>query len=507
MNTTRPPVVAIMGHIDHGKSTLLSYIRKSAMPTEAGGITQHISAYEVERKTTDGKDEKITFLDTPGHEAFSGHRVRGAAVADIAVLVVAADDGVKPQTIEALADIRESKTPFVIAFTKTDKPEANIDRAKTMLAEAGVYVEGFGGDVPWVAASGKTGQGVDELLDLISLSAEMESLSGDSSKGAEGIIIESNRDAKKGITAVAVITNGTLTKNTFAASSSPSGGAVAGVRAIENWKGVVVDTATFSSPVRIFGWDKIPAVGSTFQSFNSKAEADTYTLAYAAAKENPSGATHEKRNDVGIKTLPVILKADASGSLEALARQINSLRGGNLDNPARQIIPAIVQQGIGAITESDVRIAQAGEKAYIIGFNVKVDSQAKNLAERDGIEIVIFDIIYKLSEWLAEKLEERAPKVEIEEITGSAKVLKTFSRTKDKQIIGCRAEDGIIKSGEEVRIVRRENEIGRGRIREMQSQKLKISEIEAGKEFGTMIESKLEVMPGDHLQAVMVVKK
>jgi translation initiation factor IF-2 len=488
--TKRPPVVAIMGHIDHGKSTLLSYIRKSATAlSEAGGITQHISAYEAEHN-----GEKITFIDTPGHEAFSGHRNRGAKVADIAILVVSAEDGVKPQTLEAMESIKKTETPFIVAITKIDKPEANIDRTKVSLAEAGIYVEGFGGDVSVVPVSGKSGEGVPELLDMILLTAELENLTGDASKPATGQIIESNLDSKTGMSATCIIKDGCLKKGMFVADEN----AYVPVRVMENWKGQLIPEACFSMPIKITGWNALPKVGSQFRAFNSKKEVEEYISEMKDEPKNQKQGFVAKKDD--LKEFPLVVKADTAGSLEAIIAQINKIS-------MERIRPKVVFSGIGTVSENDVRMAKGTELAGIIGFSVKVDSQAKILAERDGIHIHNFDIIYKMSEWLEKELIENTPSIEVEEKTGESKVLKVFSKVKDKQIIGCRMETGKILQNEQVKIFRRDAEIGVGRVRELQSQKSKVSEVEEGKDFGTMIEAKIEIAPGDKLQAFTMVKK
>jgi len=489
--TKRPPVVAIMGHIDHGKSTLLAYIKKDAMRIEAGGITQHISAIEITRN-----GNTITFIDTPGHEAFSGIRTRGARVADIAVLVVSAEDGVKPQTIEALNSITESKTPYIVAITKVDKPEANIERTKQSLAENNIYVEGYGGSVSAVAVSGKSGAGVDELLDLILLTADIENLTGDARLAGQGIVIESNLDIKKGISATCIVKNGTLAKGMFVVA----GTSMAPIRVIENWKGVMIDSATFSSPVKIIGWDSVPHVGDSFTTYSNKKDAEKYIASVAPAAAKAMAGKESLAGKSDVKNFPLIIKADTSGSLEAIIYQIQKF-------PHEKIIAQVIQSGIGTISENDVRQTEGTVRAAIIGFNVKIDTQAKALAERNGVEIAQFDVIYKLSEWLEAKLLENTPLTEVEEITGIAKVLKTFSKVKDKQILGCRMENGRIMQGEQVNILRRDAYIGLGRVKELQSQKNKISEVEEGKEFGTLVEAKFEIVPGDKLQAVTMVRK
>ncbi len=495
--TERPPVVAIMGHIDHGKSTLLSYIRKSFEPlNEAGGITQHISAYETEHTTREGKKETITFIDTPGHEAFSGIRKRGASVADVAVLVVSAEDGVKPQTIEALKSIIDSKTPYIVAINKIDKPEANIDRTKQSLAENEIYLEGWGGDVPFVALSAKTGEGVPELLDMISLVAELENLTGDKNLLAEGVVIESNRDTKKGITATCIVKNGTIEKGMYITS----GTAIAPVRIMENYLGKQINSATFSNPIRIIGWDELPIVGNKFKAWKDRDEAKE---AVANAKEKSKEPTHNDSlidTNENIINIPVIVKADTGSSLEAVINQIKKLE-------TEVIKPQIVSSGIGTITENDVRVATGTEKAIIIGFSVKIDSPAKNLAERSEIEIKTFDIIYKMTEWLQETLKSKTPKIKTVESIGTAKVLKVFSKLKDKQILGGRVEKGYIALGAQVKIIRRDTEIGEGKVRELQQQKNSTEEVKEGTEFGAMIVSSIEIAPGDHLQSFIITEQ
>ena len=263
----RPPVVVVMGHIDHGKSTLLDYIRKTNMvEKEIGGITQTISAYEVVHKDEKEIEKKITFLDTPGHEAFSKMRERGAEIADIAVLVVSASEGVKMQTIEAWKTICESKIPCIVAINKIDKPEANVEKTKTELAEQEIYLENYGGKIPFVEISAKSGAGIDELLSLVLLLAEMENLTGTKEENATGFVIEVNMDSKRGIMATLIIKNGSIRKGMTVAVEN----ALCSTRLIENFLGQTIDNATFSSPIRIMGFDKMPRVGASFKSFEKK---------------------------------------------------------------------------------------------------------------------------------------------------------------------------------------------------------------------------------------------
>ncbi len=487
--TERSPVVVIMGHIDHGKSTLLSYIRKSRTPlNEAGDITQHISAYEVLHESQDGKKQNITFLDTPGHEAFSGIRKRGASVADIAVLVVSAEDGVKAQTIEALKSIKESNTPFIVAINKIDKPEANIEKTKQTLVENEIYVEGYGGDIPVVNLSAKTGEGVPELLDMILLMAELENLTGNTNTNAEGVVIESNLDVKKGISATCIVKNGKIEKGMYIVSGTSS----APVRMLEDFMGKAINSATFSSPIRIIGWDEIPSVGSTFKTFNTREEARAFVLSEKVKNEARSSKVENDNDD--IRYIPIVLKADTGSSLEALTSEIKKL-------DTDRIRTKIILGGVGTVSESDVRLADGKEKGYIIGFNTKIDGPAKSLAERNEIEIQNFTIIYKMSEWLKDVLTKSTPKQQVMESVGRAKILKTFSKTKNKQVLGGRVDNGEIKVDTVVKIFRRDSEIGEGRVRELQQQRVATKEVVQGKEFGAMIEAPVEIASGDYIEA------
>jgi len=489
----RGPVVAIMGHIDHGKSTLLSYLRNSKTELkEAGGITQHISAYEVEHTTKEGKTHKITFIDTPGHEAFCGIRKRGAVVADIVILVVSAEDGVKQQTIEAKNSIVENNTPYIVAINKIDKPGADIDRTKQSLAENEIYVEGYGGDIPVVALSAKTGDGVNELFDMIILVAELAELKGNPESPAEGIVIESNRDIKKGISSVCIIKDGSLEKGMFIVS----GTAMSPIRMMENYLGKPIDTASFPSPVKIIGWDELPSVGRTFKTYTDREDARADVEKARLEKTSNEEVVSEE----GLTCIPFVVKADTGSSLEALLSEIKK-------NRTDRIMAKVISCGIGTISEKDVKLADGNEKAIIIGFNTKIDSPAKNLADRNEIEIKTFDIIYKMNEWLTEVLTTRTPKMSVDENTGTAKILKTFSKMKDRQVLGARVENGTMLVGNNVKIMRKEIEVGTGVIRELQQQKSKTSEVHQGTEFGAMISSDVDIMVGDKIESFVTIQK
>ena len=478
-----------MGHVDHGKSTLLDFIRHtSVVAGEAGGITQHVAAYEVTHPSKDsGKQKKITFIDTPGHAAFSAIRARGANVADIAILVVAADDGVKAQTLEALAQIREAKIPFIVAINKIDKPNADLNRTQGSLLEQGVYLEKLGGDVPWVAISAKVGTGVEELLDLILLVAELNEFKADAAAPATGYVIEAHRDQKRGIAATLIVKEGTLESG----MSILAGRAISPVRIMEDHAGMVLKSATFSTPITLTGFDELPAVGETFLSYKNKKEAE-------AARELLAGKPHEAPTESHLGSarfyLPVIIRADASGSLEAISHEAAKIGD-------EHAAVSIVQSGIGNISENDVKAAMAGAThAVLIGFNVKVDPIAEALALQHSVAIETFDIIYKLTEHLDERLAALKPKRTIEEIAGRARVIKNFSTQKEIHVVGGGVTEGYLAKGGTVRIIRRKVVIGTAKILNMQANKQNVARVEATSEFGSQIEAKFEIAEGDILE-------
>jgi translation initiation factor IF-2 len=490
----RPPIVVIMGHIDHGKSTLLDYIRKTnIVATESGGITQHISAYEVTHQHG-GEEKRITFLDTPGHEAFKGMRSRGARVADIAVLVVSAEDGVKAQTMEAYESIRAAGIPFIVAINKIDKPNADIDTTKQSLAEHAIYVEGYGGDISWVPISAKQGTGVPDLLDLILLHAELAELRTDASHPAEGVVIESNMDPKKGATATVVLTNGTIKKGAFAVAED----AIAPLRIIEDFLGHAIATAQASAPVRITGWSRVPKTGSVVAFVDSKKEAELVAASERARSNSTEDGTAE--NHEGVIVIPIVIRADVAGTLEAVVHEIGKL----VRERARL---RVVGQGVGAISEGDVKLALTVPGTIIVGFRTKADALGADLAIRSGVLIETFDIIYKLTERLEEIMTERTPSMEVAEPFGSVKILRFFSQQKDKQVVGARVESGRIESGSRFKIVRKEAEVGEGRVLELQCQKIKTSEVGEGNECGMLLESPVTIAERDTLVPFMLVQK
>ncbi len=489
---TRPPIVVVMGHIDHGKSTLLDYIRKTnVVDKEKGGITQHISAYEVVHKDEKGENKKITFLDTPGHEAFSKMRERGAKVADIAILVVSAEDGVKPQTIEAWKTIEESKLPYIVAINKIDKEGANIEKTKMELAEKEIYLEGYGGKVPFVPISAKTGVGIDDLLSLILILAEVENFSADYKTPASGFVIEANMDSKRGVQATLIIKNGIIKKGmTVVVEDS-----ICSTRIMENFLGKMIDEAVSSSPIRLVGFNKVPQIGGEFKTFDKKTEAEEYVKNWNN-NLNTKNTKMEAPSDK--KVIGIILKADVAGSLEAIEKEIAKIKNDTAEFK-------ILVKGAGPISESDIK--GISDDVIVIGFNVKADKNASELAITKGLNINFFDIIYKMTEWLEEQMELRRPRVETTEIIGKAKILKSFTRTKERQIVGGKVIEGQINLDSMVRIMRRDFEIGKGRIVNLEKGKVKTSIVEEGLEFGTMIESKIEIVAGDTIECFTIVQK
>jgi translation initiation factor IF-2 len=496
--TTRPPVVAIMGHIDHGKSTLLDYIRKSnVVDGEFGGITQHLSAYEI-TLPYQSSDRSITFLDTPGHAAFTGMRERGASAADIAVLVVSAEDGVKAQTLEALKTIREAKIPFVVAINKIDLPDANIEKTKLSLAEHEVLVEGYGGDIPWNGISAKKGDGVQELLETILLVADLAELTYDKGAFAEGIVIESKLDPKRGITATIVIKNGTLKKSQFVVA----GKAFATTRIMENFLGKVVSEVPAGVPVQLVGFDTLPEVGASIKTFDKKRDAEeAQEEAIQLKKEmKMEDTSHEEYQflDEEVFVLPIILKTDVLGTLEAVEKEVSNIK---IENVKIKIIG----RGVGPVNEKDIQLAKSDRNSVVIAFHTVIDKKASEMAEIYGVKINSFDIIYKLSEWLDEFTKNTKPKKEVEEVVGSLKVIRVFNRSKDSQVVGGKVYSGSIKNKHTIQIVRKDMVIGRGKIVELQQFKQSANEVKEGGECGLMIDSKYDIAEGDFLQ--MVVKK
>ena len=493
----RPPIVAVVGHIDHGKSTLLDYIRHTnVVESEAGGITQHLSAYQAVHENASGA-HAITFLDTPGHAAFVGMRSRGLEVADVAILVVSAEEGVKPQTTEAIELITSAGIPFIVAFTKIDKPQANLERAKLSMLEHHLFLEGMGGDVPWVAVSGKTGEGIPELLDLILLAAELEELAANPALPGRGLVIEAHTEPKRGNTAMLIILDGTIRSGAYIAA----GECVAPVRIMENFLGNPIKEAGPGEPVRIVGFSPLPPVGTPWEAVASKKEAERKAADAAAAKAKTSGAPAAP--DAPDRTvLPLIIKTDVAGTGEAVEHELEKL-------PAHENLEVrVITRGVGSVSESDIKLlAGSATPGVVVGFNVKVDAAARELAERQGVTVETFNVIYQLAEWLARTLEERRPREEVSELSGAATILKVFSAQSGRVVLGGRIEQGALAENQEARVVRRGADIGRGKIVSLQTGKTPVKKVEEGAEFGMMLKTECLPAAGDKLEVYQTTVK
>lgn len=487
----RSPIVVVMGHIDHGKSTLLDYIRQSnVVASEAGGITQATSAYEASHEAG-GKKHLITFLDTPGHAAFAGMRERGATIADIAILVISAEEGVKAQTLEAQADIITANLPYIVAINKIDRPNANPELIKQQLAENNILLEGYGGTVPVAEISAKTGQGVTDLLDLLLLLAELQNLEAEPATPASGYVLESHLDPRAGIAATLIIKNGTLHTGDFIVTA----GEISKIKNLRNFAAETKSELPPAAPARVIGLAALPPIGASFQTFTNKKEAEKF------AENEKGGLKNEVKNKTStlpetVVEIPLVLKADVAGSLEALTREVKKLEN-------EQVRLKIVGASVGRISDSDIKLGAD----LILGFNTNAEKNAGELAEKLGVEIITFNIIYKLSEWLEERIKAKTPKREEVVTIGKAKLLKIFSQEKDKQVVGGVVTEGRFLLGKAVKIWRRDNEVARGKVLELQEQKLPAKEIEADHQFGALVECRLPLAVGDMLEVVDIVER
>ena len=474
-----------MGHIDHGKTTLLDYIRKSAVAArEAGGITQRVSAYEIVHKGAEG-ERAMTFIDTPGHEAFQKMRERAGAAADIAILIVAADDGVKPQTLEAYKAITAANIPFIVAFTKVDKETADLERAKNSVAKEGIYLEGLGGDVPYAAVSGKSGAGVPELLDLIALAADLHNITCDANAATEGVILEATRDSKIGISATIILKQGTMEVGDFAVS----GEAYASLRAIENFAGEKVKAISCGKPARVTGFTGEPKVGALVTVVKTKKEAEEL----AEKNKKPAVATErrvQQEESAEKVSIRLILKADSAGSLEALEYELGKI-------VEERVEFIVAGKSVGTISENDVKPLMGFSPAIVIGFNVKAEVSAKDLAERQHITIETRSIIYEITDWLKAEAKRLKPEVFADAVTGTAQIIRHFSTSGSKHVVGGKVTEGALKLQDRVIIQRRGIEVGPGRIVNLQMQKADVDTVPAGMEFGAQIETKADVVTGD----------
>lgn len=488
---SRPPVVVVLGHIDHGKTTLLDNIRKShVVEKETGGITQHIGAYQV--SLSGGKEEKerkITFLDTPGHEAFFQMRSRGAKVADIAVLVIDSSEGVKAQTKEAVSHIKKSKIPLIVALNKIDKPEANTEKVKRELSQEDILLESMGGKIPSVEISALTGKGVNELLDLILLVSDMEELKADLQKEGKGVVIESHLDNLKGATATLLLTEGVLRNGDIIATFSSFGK----IKKLEDFQKNPIEQALPSQPVVVFGLNQVPKAGEEFKTFTDLENAKNYP--------RDREEKNQKVLDIseGQKVLNLILKTDVLGSAEAIEYILKNF-------PQEKIILRILKSEAGGINESDIKLAQGG-RAIILGFRVKIDPIAKKLLEREKIKVMQFEVIYDLVEEIRKLMEKRLEPEQIRIDWGRAKVLAIFLGEKNRQIVGGRVTEGEVKKGALIEIFRNDEKVGQGKLVNLQRNKKEAEAVSKGEECGMLYEGDTKIEQGDILAIYTEEKK
>ncbi len=480
----RPPVVTILGHVDHGKTTLLDTIRKANVAEgEAGGITQHISAYQVKKQKN-----LITFVDTPGHEAFAAMRKRGLSIADIAILVVAADDGVRPQTKEVIAYLKEQKIPVIVAINKVDKDEAKPDRVKQELAEHGILFEGWGGNVMCSEISAKNNIGIDGLLENILLLAEVEDFRTDTKRDGLAVVLESHLDPQKGPVATVLVRTGTLKVG----QDVVAGSAFGRIRRIENFAGKNQETGSPSEPIVIYGFNEAPRVNDIVQVAQDKSSARSRSKE-ALLKDTQKSKLTRIGEDDQKKYLSVIVKSDVQGSLEALEQILGTIES---DEVALEIIAS----GVGNITESDVKMAE-GAGAHILGFNVMPTSVAKRMAEMSKVPIQTHTIIYKLLEAVKLELSKMLPPELVRTDFGRLSVLAVFKTGKRDMIVGGRVSEGKLVRGTLLEVKRGDEILGRGKMNNLQQNKQNVDEVAQGNECGVVFDGNLKIAEGDTLIA------
>lgn len=494
----RPPIVTIMGHVDHGKTTLLDYIRNThVVDKEFGGITQHIGAYQ-----TKYKDELITFIDTPGHAAFTEMRARGASVTDIVIIIVAADDGVKPQTKEAVDHALSAKVPIIVAVNKIDKPDANIDRVLTEMAEIGITPESWGGDIPFINISAHTGEGIDLLLETILTIAEVGELKANPNRYAVGAVIESRLDKNVGGIASFLIQNGTLRIG----DPIVVGTSYAKVRTMKNDRGESIVEAGPSTPVEITGLTENPSAGDKFMAFETEAEAKSVAEKRKDAAKMNAGKDKKvslddlfASVDAGNKEINVVLKADVRGSEEAVKNALEKIK-------EQDVSVKVIRSGIGAITESDVVLASASN-AIIIGFNVVASSSAKDIAKDNNIDIRLYTIIYKLVEDIEAAINGMLDPEFEEKILGEAEIRKIFKFSKIGNIAGSYITSGIVKNGALARVIRDGVVIASDeKIASLQREKDTVKEVKKGFECGITLEKFNDFKEGDTIETYEMIE-
>lgn len=499
--TPRPPVVTVMGHVDHGKTSLLDALRHANVVSgEAGGITQHIGAYQV---TSPESGKKITFIDTPGHAAFTAMRARGAKVTDIVILVVAADDGVMPQTIEAINHAKAAKVPMIVAINKIDKPDAKAERVRTELLQYEVQVESFGGDVVDVEVSAKNKTNLDKLLEMIALQADLLDLKTNPDRPAEGTVIEAKLDRGRGPVATVLVQRGTLKVGDIIVAGAEMGR----VRALISDQGVTLTEAGPSVPVEVLGFNGPPEAGDRLAVVENEARAREVT-SYRAHQKRENAAANisgmrgsleqmmSQLKTTGRKDFPLIIKADVQGSLEAILGSLEKL---GTDEVAARILHA----GVGGISESDVTLAE-GFNAAIIGFNVRAHKEAASLAKRNGIEIRYYNIIYDLVDDVKKAMSGLLAPTLRETMLGNAQILEVFNISKVGKIAGCRVTDGSVERGANVRLIRDNVVVHEGKLSTLKRFKDEVKEVQSGQECGMAFESYQDMRVGDVIECYRV---
>jgi translation initiation factor IF-2 len=495
---TRPPVVTIMGHVDHGKTSLLDKIRSSRVAaSEAGGITQHISAYTITKNNSE-----ITFVDTPGHEAFKAMRVRGAGVTDIIIIVVAADDGVKPQTIESIKAAKESGAPIIVAVNKMDKETANLDMVKSGMAEYDILPADWGGDIEFVPVSAQSGMGIEELLENINIQAELLELQADPTALCKATVLEASTQKGKGPVATVIIQNGTLKVGDAIVADTTFGK----VKAILNDQGKPVQELGLSHTGHIVGLAEVPTTGVSLvaqDNINEAKDIATTRAEHARAKELSKSTKVSLDEMAGmiaegkIKALPVIVKADAGGSLEAIKSSLESIKND-------EVKVKVLSAGVGGITEADLALANAGDNTIILGFNVRPTGSVKSKAKADGIEIKTYSIIYNLIDDIKDTLSGMMSAIEVEENTGQANVLETFVVPKVGTVAGTKVTDGKVIRGGMARVIRDGVVVYTGKIASLKRFKDDVKEVANGYECGIIFEKFNDIQVNDYIETFII---
>ena len=476
----RPPIVTIMGHVDHGKTTLMDFIRSANVAaSESGGITQHISAYQIDFETKDKVKRKITFIDTPGHEAFSQLRAHGVSMTDVVILIVAATDGVKPQTIEVIEKARANNVPIIVAINKIDMPGANVEMVKKQLSEHELMPEEWGGKTTMIPISAKSGQGVADLLEMVILTADLLDLKADSNIPAEGVVIEAHKDIQVGSMATILIYNGTLRPG----YSMVVGSTYGKIRSMSNDQGIAIQTAGPATPVIISGLNDVPKFGDTIQIMPNEKSARVIA--------NQKNAKTSKYSEKPANAFRVVIKADVGGSLAALEDSIKKLKH-------KDAVVEVLQSGIGQVTENDINIAEASGST-IIAFRVEVPSQIKKMNENKNILIKEFWVIYEIIEFLSQQLEIIATPTYVTEELGRLKILQIFNQKGTDAIVGGEVAQGKAVSKSEIIIQRNGEEIGKAKMTSLKAGKIDTDEVDKGVQCGVGLSEVEDIAEGDVL--------